>query len=152
MEDPKAGADIKQDLPDILVLQIRHFNSGQLANPTRPGWFFQTYAPLSALLSMWNGAPASRDRNELELFKNKFEGGGKNRKLWIATIEFQNETKGCLEQPLSWKLSKSEKTCVNDAWKTMDKENSTTDGLLCVHDYLTRTVQGGEISKHCQLK
>jgi hypothetical protein len=59
---------LRRDFPEVLVLQIRHFNPKAQAFGRRAGWSFQLFAPLAALLNMWNTAPVNRDRNELDLF------------------------------------------------------------------------------------
>jgi hypothetical protein len=79
--------ELKDELTDILVLQIRHFNPKALSNGRRSGWGFQIVAPLHALLNMWNTAPVSRDRNELELFTQTLQLQHKTR-IVTATIPY----------------------------------------------------------------
>ncbi len=57
-----------KEIPEVLVLQIRHFNPDILAQASKDGWGFQLFAPITALLRMWNNAPVHRDQNELNLF------------------------------------------------------------------------------------
>ncbi len=59
---------LKTEIPELLILQIRHFNPAALPRGSRTGWGFQVIAPIEALLSMWNNAPIHRDQNELNLF------------------------------------------------------------------------------------
>ncbi|HWB98536.1 MAG TPA: patatin-like phospholipase family protein, partial [Bryobacteraceae bacterium] len=139
-----SGKALKNELPDILVLQIRHFDrSSKQANGTAPGWFFQTYAPITGLLNMWNAAPQSRDKNELELFRRVYDSD--RSKLWFATIQFHDDQPQCKNPPLSWKLSKSEQACITHAWPPP----ASDPGLSCVGKYLSRS-GNGSVPSPCQ--
>lgn len=61
-----------EQIPEVLVLQIRHFNPDVLEQGSRDGWSFQLFAPIVALIRMWNNAPVHRDQNELNLFVQNF--------------------------------------------------------------------------------
>jgi hypothetical protein len=74
---------LESKTPEILILQIRHFNPDAAANGTSRGWGFQLFAPLKGLLSMWNNAPIHRDRNELDLL---IQNVALSRKLKIQTV------------------------------------------------------------------
>jgi len=76
-----------RQIPQVFVLQIRHFNPDALAKGRRAGWTFQLLAPLKALLNMWNTAPANRDRNELDLFTNGLQVSN-GVKMISATIPY----------------------------------------------------------------
>jgi hypothetical protein len=144
MQEDGLGQD---QLGDILILQLRHFNSG--LKPIDPkgvpiefgskppasqqGWPFQLVAPLDGLLSMWNSSAGSRDRNELEMFKNAYDDDGHH--IWLATAQFKGDDQTCA--PLSWKLSRQQQNCVTDSWKGI--ENDANSALLkCVNAYLSR--------------
>jgi hypothetical protein len=158
---------LNHDLPEILVLQIRHFNaySGS-APPPRRGWSFQLFAPLVGLLNMWNNAPAHRDQNELQLFIDDRKQSGRGPTIQTVTIpycgldyskntdteaefedcikasggNFQNlaaaavlrerkpnrskrNRSNCADQPLSWKLSLSQKECIDETWKEFARDD-----------------------------
>src|SRR5579883_479843 len=76
-----------REVPEILILQIRHFNPKALAPGRRAGWSFQLLAPLRALLNMWNTAPVNRDRNELDLFARNLQSST-CLKIASATIPY----------------------------------------------------------------
>lgn len=137
------------EIGDILILQIRHFNPDDVPAAGRRGWLYQTYAPLSGLLSMWNAAPASRDRNELGLFLNGFESA--KHHVWLSTVKFRAQAGACA--PLSWKLSPGERNCIDTAWQKLDadwnkleqhqaeaaNDSQSYDWTFeCVRRYLTR--------------
>ena len=42
----------KDHRPDVLVIQIRSFPTGSIPAPSIKGWFYQSYAPVDALLSV----------------------------------------------------------------------------------------------------
>ena len=134
--DDKAGS---VNVKDVLILTIRHFNAGN--PPTKPvrGWGFQLYAPLSGLLAMWNSAPARRDANEFALFADRISKNPE-RKVWIVSIGYEGAG-ACAQAPLSWKLSESQKTCIDDSWKAFVKQDAlekdvTKTQLACLDTYL----------------
>ncbi|HEY3835819.1 MAG TPA: patatin-like phospholipase family protein [Bryobacteraceae bacterium] len=106
---------------DVLLIQIRHFNPANAAGKSMPGWLYQTYAPLSGLLSMWNAAPVNRDKEELDLFKETFEKGAGGRKLVLSTIYYYG-TGNCANAPLSWKLSPREQDCIVNVWNNTKED------------------------------
>lgn len=129
-----ADGELDQKIGDILILQLRHFPANQPPQPSLHGWFFQTFAPLKGLLSMWSAAAASRDENELELFIRTFNND--RRKVWPVTAQFQSTGEDCA--PLSWKLSGYEQRCVDNAWEAV-RGKLTQD----VRRYLDRPGSGG---------
>ncbi len=149
-----------KEIPEVLVLQIRHFNPDVLAQGSKDGWGFQLFAPLVALLRMWNNAPVHRDQNELNLFIQNsalskrgpiirtvmipycglnYSGNSDTGKAFEACIAAsggqaltpahralvrteratQSKENGidCADQPLSWKLTQSQKQCIKDTWE-----------------------------------
>src|SRR5206468_2198992 len=137
----EARTALKDDIGDILILQIRHFDPDHLPGASQHGWAYQTHAPLSGLLSMWNTSPASRDRNELELLLKSFNSD--KRHAWIATAQFHGSEQDCA--PLSWKLSPRQQGCIDTAWRNMDRQ--TFD---CVRGYLSRA-EGAIPPANCQV-
>jgi hypothetical protein len=79
---------LMRQVPEILVLQIRHFNPNAMAKGRRAGWGFQLLAPLQALLNMWNTAPVNRDRNELDLFTRNLALEHDSVRITTATIPY----------------------------------------------------------------
>jgi hypothetical protein len=76
----------KQNKPlpeDVLFVQILSFRNDVLAKPVSKGWFFQSYAPVEGLLSVRATAQLVRDREELEMFAQRWakpaEEGEKQR-------------------------------------------------------------------------
>jgi hypothetical protein len=137
----EARTALKDDIGDILILQIRHFDPHDLPGASRQSWAYQAHAPLSGLLSMWNAAPASRDRNELELLLKSFNTD--KRHAWLATAQFHGSQKDCA--PLSWKLSPGQRQCIDNAWEQVDAQTSD-----CVRRYLSRT-EGAIAPAACQV-
>ncbi|HEX4166808.1 MAG TPA: patatin-like phospholipase family protein, partial [Bryobacteraceae bacterium] len=79
---------LRKAVPDLLVLQIRHFNPDALSPGRKAGWGFQIVAPLVALLDMWTNSPTHRDRNELDLFVNSYELSGNGPHIQTVTIPY----------------------------------------------------------------
>jgi hypothetical protein len=127
---PNAGPAV-DGMQDILILTIRHFNAGAEAKGAVRGWGFQPLAPLVGLLSMWNGAPARRDDNEFRLFADGLRASTHGRRIWIVNVPYNGEG-NCARAPLSWKLSESEKACIDTAWKAV----ANAPQLNCVDRYL----------------
>ena len=169
---------IKQ-IPEVLILQIRHFNPDVLAGGSRDGWSFQLFAPMVALLRMWNNAPVHRDQNELNLFiqdstlskrgpviktvmipycglnygTNTDTGkafdaciaasGGKplnpaHRALARTKPSTESRRNGidCADQPLSWKLTQSQKRCITDTWEDFAHDDPN-GALWSIQQFLT---------------
>jgi predicted acylesterase/phospholipase RssA len=119
-------------ITDVLILTIRHFKGSVSAKRSVRGWSYQLYAPLSGLLSMWTAAPAQRDANEFGLFAERISKNGV-RRVWIASISYDGG-KHCAKAPLSWKLSQSQQTCIDDAWQIVEARQSAE--LDCIRAYL----------------
>jgi len=120
-------------LPDILVLTIRHFNAGTEPRGSVRGWGFQTFAPIAGLLAMWNAAPAQRDDNEFRLFAGSLRAALPGRCIWIVNVPYRGEGR-CAYAPLSWKLSESEKACIDQAWKRFEADPKQR--VTCIDRYL----------------
>ena len=113
-------SEVKRDLADVLVLEIRPFPTS--AEPTahlRHGWGFQLVAPIDGLLDVRDSGQATHDDTELELFTRYY--GQRGIKVWRADFvypkDFGQEHRGCLEAPLSWKLSLDQLTCIEEGWQ-----------------------------------
>ena len=129
LSDKQAEPGVK-GMSDILVLTIRHFNAGTEPKGELHGWSFQTFAPVVGLLSMWNAAPARRDDNEFRLFADGLRASSPKRRIWIVNVPYDG-VGDCARAPLSWKLSESQKACIDRAWKHV-----TDAQLTCIDRYL----------------
>lgn len=168
-----------EQIPEILVLQIRHFNPDVLEEGSRDGWSFQLFAPVTALLRMWNNAPVHRDQNELNLFIQNsalskrgpniktvmipycglnYGGNTDTGKAFDACIaasggqalssarllsartkpstESRRNRINCADQPLSWKLTQSQKQCINDTWEDFAHDDPN-GALWSIGQFLT---------------
>jgi hypothetical protein len=66
-------------LPNVLFIQIRSFPYDAFPSPASRGWFYQSYAPVDALMSVRTTAQLVRDRDELDLLKRKWAERRSNR-------------------------------------------------------------------------
>jgi hypothetical protein len=101
---------------DVLFVQIRSFPDDALAEPASKGWFFQSYAPVEGLLSVRTTAQLVRDREELEMFAERWrkspEAGRKYARIHFAGFEFLGKN-----PPLSWSMNPRQKAEIGDQWK-----------------------------------
>jgi hypothetical protein len=129
LSDQHAEPAVKA-MNDILVLTIRHFNAGSEPRGSLRGWGFQMFAPVIGLLAMWDAAPARRDDNEFRLFADGLRANP-NRRIWIVNVPY-NGMGDCARAPLSWKLSESQKACIDGAWDSV----KDAPQLRCIDNYL----------------
>jgi hypothetical protein len=140
LDEGLADATVKQQLPDVLILQIRHFNPEKLAGPIRQGWGFQLLAPLLGLYNMRDFAQNSVANNQLAFFGKYYRTQGVN--VWKASIEYNGKDE-CAEAPLSWKLDHDQQQCIQDTWQRCvsewkgDSLKKQRGGLECINAYLT---------------
>jgi len=116
----------KEKLPDILFIQIRSFPPDAFPGATSKGWFYQSYAPLNALMSVRTTAQLVRDREELELLRHKWLAKGNVR---IDEAEFVFPGKSA---PMSWELTAQQENEIQDQWKTTlsDPTNGNLQAVL----------------------
>jgi hypothetical protein len=100
----------KDKIPDILILQIRSFPTETSQPGQSEGWFFQSWAPLSALLDVRTSAQLLRDREALGTFVALWSARGV--KIRLATFEFQGG-----EAPLSWQMNQPQIDEIQSEWK-----------------------------------
>jgi hypothetical protein len=116
--------EIKQDLSDVLILQIRPFANPSSPTPHKGGWGYQFIAPVDGLLDVRDTGQSARDRTELALATKAF---GQRVRIWRADFvypaTFENKTENCVHAPLSWKLSFEQAQCIKTAWKTLVDNN-----------------------------
>jgi len=103
------SATPKDKIPDILILQIRSFPSEKSPPGEDEGWFFQGWAPLSALLNVRTTAQLLRDRDSLSNFVALWSARG--AKIRLATFEFQGD-----KAPLSWKMNQPQMDAIQSEW------------------------------------
>ncbi len=119
-------------LPDVLVVQIRSFPDDALTPPTNKGWFFQSYAPVSALLHVRTTAQLVRDREALTLFAQRWAKsstkGGPSDRIHFASFQFQGS-----DAPLSWKMNQRQIDEIANQWKEVVAGPETNTDLLVVH-------------------
>jgi hypothetical protein len=133
--------EVRTQMTDILILQIRHFNPGTLASGTRQGWGFQVVAPPEALLNMRDYAQESTALKQLELFGKYYASRQVN--VWKSMIVY-NGAEGCNDAPLSWKLDQHQQDCIKQTWEGV--LNDQKPDLQCIHSY----VSGGDLAADCK--
>jgi hypothetical protein len=142
LDEALADPAVRTVMPDILILQIRHFNPGLIPGGSIQGWGFQSVAPPFALFHMRDFAQDSVARNQLEFFGKYYEK--QNVNVWKATIAYNGREGACSDAPLSWKLDQRQRDCIAETWNTV--LNSQTDALACIQTY----VGGADPSKKCK--
>jgi thiamine transporter ThiT len=121
--------------PDVLFIQIRSFPKDAFPGPVSKGWFYQTYAPVTALLGVRTTAQLVRDREELQFLRAKWEGSDDHLHIGDAQFEFQGE-----DAPLSWQLTDKQKEKIKAEWDKIvggkgGREN--TEALETVRSFCT---------------
>ena len=115
--------------PDVLIIQIRSFPSDALRSPESKGWFYQSYAPADALMSVRTTAQLVRDREELALLQTKWSA--KDRiQIAFATFEFRAEG-----APLSWQLNENQKNKIEAEWQHILEEGNANEDLRTVQSF-----------------
>jgi len=129
---------VKDDLADVLVLGIRPFPPAGDSKPDKThGWGFQTIAPIEGLLNVRDSGQMARDDNALALFTEYYRTRG--IKIWRADFVYPSDfgsDRGCLEAPLSWKLSLDQLRCIEVGWKQFRLAKNTSHEVNCVLDFL----------------
>ena len=146
--------DVKAELTDVLVLQIKSFPESAFADPTpksRHGWGFQTVAPIDGILDVRDVGQNARDDTELGLFTKAHK---QQANLWRADFVYPNydDLRGCLEAPLSWKLSIDQLNCIEVGWQKF-KDRDGGQEIACVVAFLSPaspTPTGGNNSWACK--
>lgn len=115
--------------PDVLVIQIRSFPSDAIRAPASKGWFYQSYAPVDALMSVRTTAQLVRDREELTLLKEKWSTLDHAR-IEFATFEFTGE-----DAPLSWELTENQKNKIEIGWQRILTEGGKNNDLQAVRSF-----------------
>ena len=97
--------------PDILLIQIRSFPSGATSpEGKRKGWFYQTWAPIAALMRVRTTGQLVRDREAIDNFVALWSARGV--KIRLATFEFPGN-----DAPLSWQMNESQTAEIESQWE-----------------------------------
>jgi hypothetical protein len=102
----------------ILILQLRGAPPSLEKKGKRRGWFYQVYAPLSALLGARDAGQLSHADEEVALFQRAWYG-----KVAISSAVFQF----CGgPPPLSWHMTPAQKAAIESEWKFEEKYETTS--------------------------
>jgi hypothetical protein len=118
----------KDQRPDVLVIQIRSFPTDFISDPTSKGWFYQSYAPVDALLSVRTTAQLIRGRDELNLLEKKWAADDVHFKF--ATFEFSGK-----DAPLSWQLTKRQRDTIEAEWQSILSQGDKNNDLQSVRSF-----------------
>ncbi len=111
----------------VLVLQLRGGPPDRQRKGKRRGWFYQVYAPLSAILGARDTGQLARNDEEISLLSRAWQG-----RVSISTAVFQF----CGgSPPLSWHMTGPQKQAIEDEWKS-EQAFKTTRAVL---EFLTTT-------------
>lgn len=137
ISDP-SREEVQEELAYVLVLQIKSFPEYAVGDPTPKsthGWGFQTVAPIDGILDVRDVGQNARDDTELGLFTKAHK---LQTNVWRADFVYPNydDLKGCLEAPLSWKLSIDQLNCIEMGWQKF-KERTGRQQVDCVVAFLS---------------
>jgi predicted acylesterase/phospholipase RssA len=139
--------DIKQDLSDVLILQIRPFAHATPEPPDEDGWAYQLIAPINGLLDVRDIGQSARDRTEMELFA---QAHSQAVHTWSAEFVYPDRfdtDENCVHAPLSWKLSFEQTQCITTAWSELLKRDKGP--VTCVIAYLQNHSMAALKSEGC---
>lgn len=99
----------------VLILQIRGAkvplaNGQTVKRVSSRGWFYQAFAPLATMLSVWGAGQVSHNETEYGLLQRAWKG---RVDLHSVVLEFPGD-----DPPLSWHLTAEQKQAILDAWGT----------------------------------
>jgi hypothetical protein len=115
--------------PDVLVIQIRSFPTASVPDPANKGWFYQSYAPVDALLSVRTTAQLIRDREQLSLLKRTWAAVD-DVHIKFATFEFSGR-----EAPLSWQLTEKQADKIEFEWRSILDQGNKNNDLQTVRSF-----------------
>lgn len=141
MDEALADPEVRGSVPDILILQIRHFNPSDIPGGSVQGWGFQTVAPPFALYHMRDFAQDSVARSQLEFLGKYYGDHGVN--VWKTSVAYEGNGAVCGDAPLSWKLDLDQQRCITESWLEVLKNQK--DALACIDSYVT----GADPKAHC---
>jgi predicted acylesterase/phospholipase RssA len=153
INDSSASAEttkeVQKDLADVLVLEIRPFPPSGGAAPEAHGWGFQIAAPMDGLLDVRDTGQSVHDDTELSLFTRYYRDRGINvwRADFVYPSNFGEKHRGCLEAPLSWKLSLDQLKCIEEGWRQLrinENDSAVHQGAGCVMNFLNPDADPGK--------
>jgi hypothetical protein len=114
------------NLKNVLILQINAFPESQPQNESKAdnGWWMTTIGPLLTLYSVRDTTQISRTATTIDFLKDKWEpkvDGEHKVHIEHISIPFPSLLKSD-PQPLSWKLSKKQKTQIKKGWDDIKDE------------------------------
>jgi hypothetical protein len=111
------GLERSDDPPtDVLVLQIRSFpETGLPPREQERSWLFQTYAPLTALMSVRTAAQRLRNEQEFNYLRCYWKELGVTIETLVVDYE-RDPAYDDPEPPLSWSLRTGQKDAIERAW------------------------------------
>jgi hypothetical protein len=109
----------------VMVLQLRGAPPGRETQGKRRGWFYQAYAPLSALLGARDTGQLAHNDEEISLLRRAWAG-----KVAISSAVFQ--FCGGLP-PLSWHMTDGQREAIEQEWR----EEQIGAGARAVMSFLT---------------
>jgi hypothetical protein len=105
----------------VLILQLRGAPPDTEAKGKPRGWFYQVYAPLSALLGTRGTGQLTHNAEELTLLQRTW-----HHKVDISSVVFQF----CVgSPPLSWHLTDPEKDAIESEW-AIERGSASTNAVL----------------------
>jgi hypothetical protein len=105
----------------ILIVQLRGAPPDTEVKEKKRGWFYQAYAPLSALLGTRDTGQLAHNAEEIALLERAWQGT-----VNISSVVFQF----CGgSPPLSWHLTDPEKQDIKAQWE-MEQQSASTSAVL----------------------
>ena len=131
--DALEHGELRAQLSDILILQIRPFAPGLDTKPSEHGWGFQVSAPVEALLKMRDTAQDARDATDLQFFARYNALRNPKVNVWTVRFTFPAGLGACGNPPLSWALTAEQSNCIGRSWEQV---RQTQPAIACVMGYL----------------
>jgi len=105
----------------VFVLQLRGAPPDQQPKGKRRGWFYQVYAPLSAILGARDTGQLAHNDEEISLLSRAWRG-----KVAISSAVFQF----CGgSPPLSWHMTSAQKAAIESEWQ-IEREQKATQAVM----------------------
>lgn len=103
----------------VIFIRINAFpnssNSEHNKNKGEPGWLMALFGSLKAVLNVRQSTQNSGNELSIKLLQNKWGYQKEHKRVDIVDFEF-TFPQSSIEPPLSWKLTKNEKTAIKEAW------------------------------------
>ncbi|HEV3059837.1 MAG TPA: hypothetical protein VGY48_16415 [Vicinamibacterales bacterium] len=143
--DEALRADQAEEAPSIdriLIVQLRGAPPDTEVKEKKRGWFYQVYAPLSALLGTRDTGQLAHNAEEVALLERAWHG-----RVSVSSVVFQF----CGgSPPLSWHLTEPEKQDIGTQWE-MEQQSASTSAVL---DFLSASEKGdrNDVPARCSPK